>query len=87
MQVLSASELPEGAVPIFLSSKTQEIFECRTDEEVTEENRFKFIMKEDIMADFFNRAAICDFHPVKEAITVRLHTCFHRMFTYVATYR
>jgi hypothetical protein len=27
--------LPEGVVPLFLSSKTQEIFHCRMDEDVT----------------------------------------------------
>lgn len=60
--------LPEGAVPLFLSSKTQEIFDCRADEVVTEDNPFKFIAKEDILKDMFNRAAISDFHPFKEII-------------------
>ena len=54
--------------PIFLSSKTQEIFDAKVDEDVTEENPFKFIQKQDILDDLFNRAAICDFHPFKQII-------------------
>jgi hypothetical protein len=62
--------LPEGVVPLFLSSKTQEIFVLRTDEDVTAENPTKFITKQDIQADLFNRAAISDFHPIKPLIAV-----------------
>uniref|UniRef100_A0A8C8AYB2 Dynein axonemal intermediate chain 3 n=1 Tax=Otus sunia TaxID=257818 RepID=A0A8C8AYB2_9STRI len=48
--------------------KTQEIFNCRVDEDVTEENCFKLIKKEDIIQDLKTRAAISDFHPVKKVV-------------------
>ena len=57
-------------VPIFLATKTQEIFECRVDEDVTEDEPYKMIKKEDILQDMFNRAAVCDFSPFKQAIQV-----------------
>ncbi|XP_033738311.1 WD repeat-containing protein 63-like isoform X3 [Pecten maximus] len=60
--------LPEGCVPLFMSSKSQEIFGCTCDVDVTEENPIKVIMKADIMEDFRNRAAVCDFHPVKQEV-------------------
>ncbi len=64
------SELPEGAIPIFLASKTQEIFECRADEDVTKERPYKLITKEVILQDLFNRAAVSDFSPYKQIIQV-----------------
>ena len=69
--------LPEGVVPLFLSSKTQEIFSIRTDEDVTIENPVKLITKQDIQADMFNRAAISDFHPIKPLIVVRNNLFLH----------
>jgi hypothetical protein len=51
-----------------LSSKTQEIFEAKVDEDVSEENPFKFIQKQDILNDLYNRAAVCDFHPFKAIV-------------------
>ncbi|KAB0394411.1 hypothetical protein E2I00_019271, partial [Balaenoptera physalus] len=47
---------------------TQEIFNCRIDEDVTDEQPYKLIKKEDIFADFENRAAVSDFYPVKKII-------------------
>uniref|UniRef100_A0A8D0FI05 Dynein axonemal intermediate chain 3 n=1 Tax=Strix occidentalis caurina TaxID=311401 RepID=A0A8D0FI05_STROC len=44
------------------------IFNCRVDEDVTEENCFKLIKKEDIIQDLKTRAAISDFHPVKKVV-------------------
>ena len=66
------TELPEGAVPIFLASKTQEIHECRVDEDVTEDSPYKLLTKPKLLEDLFNRAAICDFHPFKQMINVRI---------------
>ncbi|KAK3092104.1 hypothetical protein FSP39_025223 [Pinctada imbricata] len=63
-----SKRVPDGVVPIFLSSKTQEIFHCRADEDVSEENPFKIITKEEIIEDMKLRAAVCDFHPVKQQI-------------------
>lgn len=60
--------VPEGVVPLFLSSKTQEIFHCRCDEDVTEENPIKIITKQEILDDMRNRAAVCDFHPIKQEV-------------------
>ncbi|XP_037260491.1 dynein intermediate chain 3, axonemal isoform X7 [Falco rusticolus] len=54
--------------PLFFTAKTQEIFNCRVDEDVTEENCFKFIKKEDIIQDLKTRATISDFHPVKKVV-------------------
>jgi hypothetical protein len=65
--------LPEGVVPLFLSSKTQEIFHCRMDEDVTIENPIKIITKDEIMEDLRMRAGICDFAPLKQEIIVRCY--------------
>ncbi|NXF32805.1 WDR63 protein, partial [Nyctibius bracteatus] len=54
--------------PLVFTTKTQEIFKCRVDEDVTEENCFKLIKKEDIIQDLKTRAAISDFHPVKNVV-------------------
>ncbi|XP_065784136.1 dynein axonemal intermediate chain 3 isoform X2 [Muntiacus reevesi] len=54
--------------PLVLTTKTQEIFNCRVDEDVTEEQPYKLIKKEDIFADFANRAAVSDFYPVKKIV-------------------
>lgn len=59
---------PENVVPIFLASKTQQIYHCVCDEDVTKENPFKIVTKEEILEDLHNRAAICDFHPLKDKI-------------------
>ncbi|XP_006740857.1 WD repeat-containing protein 63 [Leptonychotes weddellii] len=54
--------------PLVLTTQTQEIFNCRIDEDITDEQPYKLIKKEDIFADFQNRAAVSDFHPVKKVI-------------------
>ncbi|NXW71046.1 WDR63 protein, partial [Hirundo rustica] len=54
--------------PLLLTAKTQEIFNCRSDEDVTEENCFKCIKKEDIIQDLKTRAKTSDFHPLKKVI-------------------
>ncbi|KAM5256212.1 dynein axonemal intermediate chain 3 [Ctenodactylus gundi] len=54
--------------PLVLTTKTQEIFNCRVDEDVTDELPYKLIKKEDILEDFQNRAAVSDFYPVKKII-------------------
>uniref|UniRef100_A0A8C8B5M8 Dynein axonemal intermediate chain 3 n=1 Tax=Otus sunia TaxID=257818 RepID=A0A8C8B5M8_9STRI len=54
--------------PYLAKTLTQEIFNCRVDEDVTEENCFKLIKKEDIIQDLKTRAAISDFHPVKKVV-------------------
>eukprot|EP00794_Sanderia_malayensis_P008204 gene8204-9084_t len=59
---------PEYIFPLFFTSKTQEIFECRIDEDVSAESPHKLISKERILNDYKERAAISDFHPVKSLI-------------------
>ncbi|NXF06603.1 WDR63 protein, partial [Smithornis capensis] len=54
--------------PLVLTTKTQEIFNCRVDEDVTEENCFKLITKEDIIQDLKTRANISDFYPIRNII-------------------
>ncbi|XP_054422809.1 dynein axonemal intermediate chain 3 [Pteronotus mesoamericanus] len=54
--------------PLVLTTKTQEIFNCRIDEDLTDEQPYKLIKKQDILADFHNRAAVSDFYPVKKII-------------------
>uniref|UniRef100_A0A8C5TUX5 WD repeat domain 63 n=1 Tax=Malurus cyaneus samueli TaxID=2593467 RepID=A0A8C5TUX5_9PASS len=54
--------------PLDLTAKTQKIFKCRADEDVTEENCFKCIKKEDILQDLKKRAKKSDFHPFKKVI-------------------
>ncbi|XP_063263484.1 dynein axonemal intermediate chain 3 isoform X5 [Prinia subflava] len=54
--------------PLLLTAKTQEIFNCRPDEDVTEENCFKCIKKEDLIQDLKTRAKTSDFHPFKKVI-------------------
>ncbi|XP_040607574.1 dynein intermediate chain 3, axonemal [Mesocricetus auratus] len=53
--------------PLVLTTKTQEIFNCRVDD-FTDEQTYKLIKKEDILADLLNRAAVSDFHPVKKIV-------------------
>ncbi|XP_048581354.1 dynein axonemal intermediate chain 3 [Nematostella vectensis] len=61
-------ETPSDIMPLFFTSKTQEIFACKGDEDVTDENPFKLIPKEAIEQDFKSRAAISDFHPAKKIV-------------------
>ncbi|KAM6455292.1 dynein axonemal intermediate chain 3 [Liasis olivaceus] len=54
--------------PLVLTEKTQEIFNCCADVDVTAENPYKLIKKEDIINDMKTRAAVSDFHPIKKII-------------------
>lgn len=54
--------------PLVLTIKTQEIFNCRADEDFTDEQTYKLIKKEDILADLLNRATVSDFHLVKKIV-------------------
>ena len=64
------SATPNDIMPLFFTSKTQEIFGCRGDEDVSADNPYKIIQKEAILQDFKDRAAISDFHPAKKTILV-----------------
>ncbi|XP_056388491.1 dynein axonemal intermediate chain 3 isoform X2 [Hyla sarda] len=82
----TSSGHPEYIVPLVLTSKTQEIFSCRIDEDVTLENPFKLLKKEEILIDLKNRAAVSDFSPFKAIIVdypgEELLLVFDRDFTY-----
>lgn len=67
--LLSFTGHPE-IFPLVLTTQTQAIFNCRVDEDVTEENCFKIIKKEDIIQDLKRRAKISDFYPIKNVILV-----------------
>ncbi|EHB18031.1 WD repeat-containing protein 63 [Heterocephalus glaber] len=54
--------------PLVLTTKTQEIFNCRIDEDITDEIPYKLIKKEDIFEDLHRRAAVSDFHPIKKIV-------------------
>ncbi|KAF6346020.1 hypothetical protein mRhiFer1_018328 [Rhinolophus ferrumequinum] len=54
--------------PLLLTTKTQEIFNCRVNEDFTDEQPYKLIKKEDFFADFHKRAAVSDFYPFKKII-------------------
>ena len=65
-------EIPSDILPLFFTSKTQEIFGCKGDQDVTEENPCKVIPKGTILQDFKDRAAVSDFHPAKQIVLVSL---------------
>lgn len=68
--------------PLVLTTKTQEIFNCRIEEDLTDEQPYKLIKKQDILADFQNRAAVSDFYPVKKLIQVSATSLFIFQFCF-----
>ena len=66
---------PPGVVPLFFSGPSQQIFGCVVDVDLTDQNPHKLIPKQKIIEDFKNRAAVCDFHPVKQKMLVHVYTC------------
>ncbi|XP_066297797.1 dynein axonemal intermediate chain 3-like [Branchiostoma lanceolatum] len=68
---LSAPPVPDDItdiMAIFLASKSQELFECRADEDVTSDHPYKLLKKEDIIQDMKTRAAVSDFSPAKQLV-------------------
>ncbi|KAK5869587.1 hypothetical protein PBY51_024292 [Eleginops maclovinus] len=69
-----------------LTSATQELFGCRTDEDVTAESPYKLLKKDDIIQDIKRRAGVSDFSPVKQIVLDypedELLLVFDRDFTY-----
>ncbi|GAA6071518.1 dynein axonemal intermediate chain 3 isoform X1, partial [Tachysurus ichikawai] len=59
---------PDFIFPLVLTSATQELFSCRGDEDVTRENPYKLLRKDDIIQDMRNRAAVSDFSPIKQTV-------------------
>jgi hypothetical protein len=68
------SVAPQDILPLFFTSKTQQIFGCIADEDVNAENPHKLILKETIVQDFKERAAVSDFHPAKSVVLVCICT-------------
>ncbi len=64
---------PQDILPLFFTSKTQQIFGCIADEDVNAENPLKLILKETILQDFKDRAAVSDFHPAKSTVLVCIY--------------
>ncbi|KAM7409818.1 hypothetical protein PAMA_001357 [Pampus argenteus] len=77
---------PEDIFPMVLTSATQELFGCRADEDVTGENPYKLLKKDDIIQDIKTRAAVSDFSPVKQPVLDypedEILLVFDRDFTY-----
>ncbi|KAM4629289.1 dynein axonemal intermediate chain 3 [Polymixia lowei] len=77
---------PDDISPMVLTSATQELFGCRTDEDVTGENPYKLLRKDDIIQDIKTRAAVSDFSPVKQIVLDypedEILLVFDRDFTY-----
>lgn len=61
---------PPGVVPLFFSGPSQQIFKCVVDVDLTDQHPYKLIPKVKIVEDIKNRAAVCDFHPVKKKMLV-----------------
>ncbi|XP_047663047.1 dynein axonemal intermediate chain 3 isoform X2 [Tachysurus fulvidraco] len=79
-------EHPDFIFPLVLTSATQELFSCRGDEDVTRENPYKLLRKDDIIQDMRNRAAVSDFSPIKQTVLDypedEMLLVFDRDFTY-----
>lgn len=65
---VAGSGHPNDIFPLTLTSATQELFGCRCDEDVTGDNPYKILRKEDIVQDMRMRAAVSDFSPVKQLV-------------------
>ncbi|XP_053542409.1 dynein axonemal intermediate chain 3 isoform X2 [Ictalurus punctatus] len=80
------TEHPDYICPLVLTSATQELFGCRADEDVTGENPYKLLRKDDIVQDMRTRAAVSDFSPIKQAVLDypedEMLLVFDREFTY-----
>ncbi|XP_019749897.1 dynein axonemal intermediate chain 3 [Hippocampus comes] len=77
---------PADIIPMVLTSATQEHFGCIADEDVTGENPYKLLKKDDILEDMKAKAAVSDFSPVKQIILEypesELLLVYDRDFTY-----
>ncbi|XP_043086282.1 dynein axonemal intermediate chain 3 isoform X2 [Puntigrus tetrazona] len=64
----SVPDHPDYIFPLVLTSATQELFGCRADEDLTGENPYKLLKKDDIIQDMKNRASVSDFSPIKQIV-------------------
>ncbi|KAG5275640.1 hypothetical protein AALO_G00122930 [Alosa alosa] len=83
---LAETAPPSDIFPMVLTSATQELFECRADEDVTGDSPYKLLRKEDIVQDMKTRAAVSDFSPIKQVVLDypedEMLLVFDRDFTY-----
>ncbi len=70
----SATSVPEGILPLFLTTVTLKIFDIRIGENVTKEAPMSSIRKQDLLQDIQTRMAISDFQPAKHQIMVGFPT-------------
>ncbi|XP_066528907.1 dynein axonemal intermediate chain 3 isoform X2 [Hoplias malabaricus] len=77
---------PDHIFPVVLTSATQELFGCRADVDVTGDDPYRLLKKQDIIQDMKTRAAVSDFSPVKQAVLDypedEILLVFDRDFTY-----
>eukprot|EP01137_Pigoraptor_chileana_P012527 Opistho-2@64993 len=67
-QLTNEKEIPDGVMPLFFTSQSCELFNCKPGVQVTAEHPYVLIKKDAVIDDFKNRAAISDFHPAKEQL-------------------
>uniref|UniRef100_A0A3B3ZN58 Uncharacterized protein n=1 Tax=Periophthalmus magnuspinnatus TaxID=409849 RepID=A0A3B3ZN58_9GOBI len=83
---VKGKEHPDDIFPLVLTSVTQELFGCVGDEDVTGDSPYKVLLKDDILRDIRNRAAVSDFSPVKKSVQDypedELLLVYDRDFTY-----
>ncbi|XP_041063784.1 dynein intermediate chain 3, axonemal [Carcharodon carcharias] len=63
-----SSLFTEDIIPLVLTSKSREIFQCVIDQDLTEEQPYKLIKKDDIINDMKARGGTSDFYPFKQQI-------------------
>jgi len=80
-QTADEASIPDDIKPLFVATQGQQIFGCVADEDVTDENPYKLIPKDQILQDFLNRAGVSDFKEVKSVVNVRLSNTFSFPFT------
>jgi hypothetical protein len=59
---------PAGLYRLFLSGSTQQAFNVRSDEDITQEDNIKSIKRQQVLDDIAKRGAISDFYPLKKLI-------------------
>jgi WD40 repeat protein len=70
MEETAQVQVPDGVVPVFLSTATQQIFNVIGDTDVTSDNPYKLIQKDQLLQDIQLRAAVSDFQPLKQKILI-----------------
>ncbi|CAG5863543.1 unnamed protein product [Menidia menidia] len=66
LEKVSHESHPNDIYPLVLTTATQELFGCRADEDVTKDNPYKLLKREEIIQDIKTKAAMSDFSCVKQ---------------------